>query len=290
VTVTDRRVLLRPPLLAVHLLALVAVAVCLVGGFWQLDVYRSEQDTSRTERAAATAAPLTATLGPDAGITNELVGAPVVAEGRYAPADQQILVSGRPGGGGGGDSDGDGGSGRVDDDGYWVVSPLRLESGSAILVVRGWSPSAMAPPVPAAPVTVTGSLQPGEEPGADSVLGADRVVDSVRIPMLVGELPYDLYGAMLIRTAERPAPTDGLVPVDPSPPDVPWTDGLRNLAYALQWWVFAGFAVFMWWRICADQLGRGREPDTASGARLSDPAAESDDGAPLGESNAGHRG
>jgi surfeit locus 1 family protein len=254
------RALLRPGMVAVHLLAVAAVVVCLVAGLWQFDVYRAEQDDERAERAAAPATPLTETLGPDEGITNEMVGVPVSAEGQYAPAGQQVLVSG-----------------RTDDgrDGYWVVSPLLLETGSAVLVVRGWTPSESAPPVPAAPVTVTGSLEPGEEPGADSDLGADRVIDSVRIPTLVGELPYDLYSAMVIRTAERPAPTDGLVPVDPTGPEVSWTEGARNLAYALQWWVFAAFAVFMWWRICADQLGRRREsasdaaPDaTTSGSSL----------------------
>jgi surfeit locus 1 family protein len=276
--VSDRRSLLRPPMLAVHLLALAAVVVCVVGGFWQLGVYQSEQDTSRDERAAADPVPLTETLGPDEGMTNEMVGARVVAEGRYAPADQQILVAGRADEGGGSGDDGFGG------DGYWVVSPLQLENGSAILVVRGWTTSAVAPPVPVAPVSVVGSLEPGEEPGADSDLGSDRVVDSVRIPSLVGEFPYDLYAGMIVRTAERPAPSDGLTLVDPTPPDIPWTDGLRNLAYAMQWWVFAGFALFMWWRICVDQS------QPASGARSSGPEAESDDGAPLGESSAGRRG
>jgi surfeit locus 1 family protein len=282
VTVPDRRSLLRPPMLAVHVLALAAVVVCVVGGLWQLDVYQSEQDTSRDERASADPVPLTETLGPDEGMTNEMVGARVVAEGRYAPADQQILVAGRDSASGSG-IDGMGGDGSGGD-GYWVVSPLRLENGSAILVVRGWIATAVAPPVPAATVSVIGSLEPGEEPGADSDLGSDRVVDSVRIPSLVGELPYDLYAGMIIRTAERPAPSDGLTLVDPTPPDVPWTDGLRNLAYAMQWWVFAGFAVFMWWRICTDQW------QPASGARSSGPEAESDDGAPLGESSAGRRG
>jgi surfeit locus 1 family protein len=32
-------------------------------------------------------------------------------------------------------------------------------------------------------------------------------------------------------------------------PDTSFTTGLRNLMYALQWWVFGGFVVFMWWRI-----------------------------------------
>jgi len=32
-----------------------------------------------------------------------------------------------------------------------------------------------------------------------------------------------------------------------------WT-GLRNFLYGLQWWFFGGFAVFIWWRWCRDQL------------------------------------
>jgi surfeit locus 1 family protein len=253
-----RWVMVRPGMLALHAVALAAVALCLIAGLWQLDVYESEQDSERAERASAAAVPLTDELGPDEGMTNELVGLPVVAEGHYAPADQQILVAGRAH------------SGR---DGYWVVSPLVLDNGSAILVVRGWTPEELAPAVPSAPVRVTGPLEPGEEAGADSELGSNRVVDSVRIPSLVGQLPYDLYSAMMIRTAERPAPSDGLAAVDASAPEVPWTSGLRNLAYALQWWVFGAFAVFMWWRICADRLGRGSDDDPEPEG---DPAPEDD--------------
>lgn len=241
----DLRVLVRPHMLALHLLALVAIAVCVTGGVWQFDAYQAEQNVQREALASAEPVALTSVLGPDEGITNELVGAPVTVEGQYAPAAQQILVDGRS-------HDGQ--------DGYWVVSPLLLETGSAILVVRGWTPDPTAPPVPSAPVTVTGSLEPSEGPGADPELGSDRIVDTVRTPALVGQLPYDLYSAVLIRTAEDPAPSDRLIPVDPTPPEPPWTDGLRNLAYALQWWVFAAFAVFMWWRICVDQIGRRRSP------------------------------
>ena len=27
---------------------------------------------------------------------------------------------------------------------------------------------------------------------------------------------------------------------------------MRNLLYALEWWVFGGFAVFIWWRYVRD--------------------------------------
>jgi hypothetical protein len=39
-------------------------------------------------------------------------------------------------------------------------------------------------------------------------------------------------------------------------PDV--TTKLRNLLYALEWWLFGGFAVFIWLRWCLDEV---RGPD-----------------------------
>ncbi len=46
-------------------------------------------------------------------------------------------------------------------------------------------------------------------------------------------------------------------------PGQPDTLEPRNLVYALQWWVFAGFGVWFWWRFIRDQ----RESE----AELSDP-------------------
>ena len=42
--------------------------------------------------------------------------------------------------------------------------------------------------------------------------------------------------------------------MSPPDPEVSWTVGLRNLAYALQWWVFGLFSAFMWWRMATDAL------------------------------------
>jgi hypothetical protein len=43
--------------------------------------------------------------------------------------------------------------------------------------------------------------------------------------------------------------------------------GLRNLLYACQWWVFGGFAVFLWWRWCRDVVTRvSAEESTAEEA------------------------
>jgi surfeit locus 1 family protein len=34
-------------------------------------------------------------------------------------------------------------------------------------------------------------------------------------------------------------------PPSPQPHGIAW----RNAAYAVQWWVFAGFALVMWWKM-----------------------------------------
>lgn len=232
--------LLRRRLLPLHLALVVVLAGTGTAGWWQLDAWRHEQADDVAQRAGLQPVPLAAVLGPDEAFAGEDEGVPVEVEGRYAPAAQQFLVSGR-------EQDGR--------EGFWVLSPLRVDGTappSALLVVRGWTADPSLPPVPAGPVTETGVLQPGEEGSA--TVGADRVVDAVRIPALVNAVDGDLYSAFLVRTSTSTS-TGGpdLQPVTPPAADPSWSAGLRNLAYALQWWLFGAFAVFLWWRICADE-------------------------------------
>ena len=59
--------------------------------------------------------------------------------------------------------------------------------------------------------------------------------------------------------------TDGLAAVSPDNiPTVSAVTSLRNLLYAGQWWIFGGFAVYVWWRWCRDTveaLERGRDAE-----------------------------
>jgi hypothetical protein len=48
--------------------------------------------------------------------------------------------------------------------------------------------------------------------------------------------------------------------VPPPLPDPSRWSGIRNLLYACQWWVFAAFVAFMWWRM-TDDVALG-EPDS----------------------------
>ena len=94
-------------------------------------------------------------------------------------------------------------------------------------------------------------LEPSESGGR--ALGPDRTTDAISVPALINDLPQRLYGGYGIALTDT-----GLPLVEPPEPEVSWTVGLRNLAYALQWWVFAAFALFMWWRMATENVAMRR--------------------------------
>ncbi len=135
-------------------------------------------------------------------------------------------------------------------DGFWVATPL-TQGDSALYVVRGWVEDPdQAPPVPAAPAAITGWLQPTEGTGAVDSDRSDAVLPQMRTADLVQQVDRDLYGAYVV--AQEPGP--GLEPatLDQLPPVGAFTS-VRNLLYAVEWWVFGAFAVFVWWRYVREE-------------------------------------
>ncbi|MFP5347478.1 MAG: SURF1 family protein, partial [Actinomycetes bacterium] len=156
--------------------------------------------------------------------------------------------------------------------GSWVLTPLTVQAdgGTATLpVVRGWVPQGT--PVPAPPsgqVEVVGRLQGSEVPAGpepDLPRGQTRVVSAAD---LVNRWGPPIYAGYLVVASPVEAP------LHPVPAKDPGDEGrgfhLLNLSYALQWWVFAGFAVFLWWRMVRDShlaaLGETRDGDDADAA------------------------
>jgi surfeit locus 1 family protein len=237
------RLWLRPGLIGLHLFGIVAVAVCIVMGLWQLGVYDSRQEHEQADKQEVPRVALSGLWGPDQPFEGRLNHRPVAAKGTFAPSDEQIWVTGKQQ------------DGRT---GAWLVAPFLVGGGEdALLVVRGWAPAATEPPdVPAGTVTVDAVLEPGE-PGSQPYDPDRREIGSVRIPALTNELPYDLYSGFAISTSEAASGGLALVP-PPKPGDVSWTVGSRNLAYAVQWWVFGAFALFMWWRMATESVAAAR--------------------------------
>jgi surfeit locus 1 family protein len=214
-------------------IALLLIAAMTVLGLWQLSVFDDRQQRDGAKRLEQEPVPLEDVMGPDDALPDDAVGRPVTVEGRYE-IGETLYVEGLPG----------------HDDAYAVVTPLVDATGSAILVVRG---STDASPGSAAaarggPVSVVGVLEPST--GDGEPVGGNRVTTGIRIAALVPGFSRDLYsGYLVLRSSVPPEP---LPAVQPPIPDPSLAAGLRNLAYALQWWVFAGFVGFMWWRIVRD--------------------------------------
>jgi surfeit locus 1 family protein len=130
-----------------------------------------------------------------------------------------------------------------------------------MLVVRGWASSVRAAaPAPTGPVRVTGWLQPGEGSGDPDPDPADDVIPDLAVSDAIQHVRQDLYGAYVIARTTTPPAVDGgrpLVPVTPAAlPEASAFTSLRNLLYALEWWFFGGFAVYVWGRWCRDEVTR----------------------------------
>lgn len=240
-------------MLLLLVLLLGAAAVCARLGIWQLD--RAElrgEAAARAEQAElldAPPEPLTDVLAPQTSFPGGLVGRKVEVTGTFE--DDPLLVAGRAL------------DGRT---GYLLLDPLRVDVGSdeppVLPVVRGWvaSPEAAAElaPAPDGAVHVVGYLQVGEGAGGTGLPPGQ--VDAISSAELVNRWEGPIYSGYLVLAQIDPQQDPGIALLPP-----PKTPGgglnVQNVAYALQWWIFGGFAVFVWARLVRDEARAEVEAD-----------------------------
>ena len=232
------------------LLALVIAGVMTVLGVWQLDVYHSKTAKATASRAAQPPVPIDTLMSVDEGLPGKAVGRQVQVSGRWAPAADQVFVSDRSA------------DGR---NGLWVVTPLLTGADSGVLVIRGWVPSTSAPDAvaPVGSVESVGTVIASEADDSSGAAATGRVLPSLRIPTIVGMVDYRLYDAFVVLSSSTP-PAGTATPVQPPAPPTDHA-GLRNIAYAVQWWIFAAFVLFMWARMLLDSH-RSRDRESAEPA------------------------
>lgn len=225
------------------LVALLLIPTMVWLGFWQLHRHQA-----RVERNALIADNLAAPPVPIAELT--AAGAepdpsdryrPVTATGEY-DARHEVVARQRTGP--------DGGMG------YYVLTPLRQDDGTAVLVNRGWVPAAQdpaelpaVPPPPAGKVTVTGRLMVDETTGTTGI--RERSGLPAGMVMLVSgqeraaALNVPVLGGYLELTGTSPAPRGASASPEPLPD--PDHSGIgAHFAYAVQWWLFAAGVPVGW--------------------------------------------
>lgn len=224
----------RPRNLVLLALATVLAVIFVLLGRWQLGVAENHahEDTLRAG-VQQPVVPLGDLLKPQEGFPNDSSLRRVSFSGHYE-ADKQFLVPDR----------------RLDGRrGYWVLTPVVVDgTGARMTVLRGFTttPTGFAEPT-SGTVRLVGYLAPSESSApADLPKGQHASVD---LPTLVNEWGGQVYNAFVFTAGQQPAASmQGLHHVPPPDPDTGGVDA-RNLGYAIQWWVFAFFAYYLWWRM-----------------------------------------
>lgn len=255
--------MIRPRWVLALLAALAVAAGFALLGQWQLE--RAIASGQVVQRTTEKVRPLEATARPGGPVPQKASGQMVSVAGRFVPGDEQLI------------------EGRLNQGkrGYWVVSHFVTESDAAgIPVARGWAPDARAArsaldTLTAAPdastVTVTGRFVPTEAPVVPREGADPHSLTTVSVAALInlwrGYTDQPVYAAYIVDNA---APA-GLTVIDSPVPEEDVALNWLNVFYAVEWVVFAGFAVFLWYRLVKDAVER--EEEEAAQAADRGPAA-----------------
>jgi cytochrome oxidase assembly protein ShyY1 len=265
------RTALKPRWLALLVLVLVAASIMSRLGQWQLDRARENGSRGQQQEQARPAAPLAGVLQARRTFPGTAVNRYVSATGTWDAVHQLLVVDRRDTTSVNGDTAGP--------HGLWVLTPLRLPDGSAVPVVRGWvaasdDPAATTSAVPGGTVTVTGYLQPSEPPNDDRSPGESAnlpagQVELVDVTHVIKVWPYPLTTGYLLLSGQSPASATApahLVKLQEGDSAL----ALQNLSYAIQWFVFSGFGMYVWWRLVREDHrgapGRGGRSGGGSGS------------------------
>lgn len=155
------------------------------------------------------------------------------------------------------------------DSGYWLVVPAETEKATLFVVagfinekenalevlnqVRELGFNQVLGASAEKPLTATGRYLPSEAP-VESL--GENLFDSLSVAQLINQDSFDsqqVYTGFMVLTENNLfSSVDGVelvtIGIPKSDSQVNWLSAF----YAIEWTVFAGFAIFMWWRLLAD--------------------------------------
>lgn len=253
--VTLGKVMRRPRWIAALLGALAVAGVFAALAQWQIS--RAAEEAIVAERPTEIVRELSALTETRVATSQQLTGSRVMADGRFVEGDSVVIaerlrVSG------------------TQQTGYWVVAHFETIESRDLAVVIGWAETLERAnsaqekfereiALDQAPLRVTGRFLPSEAP---------EVPDAGEDPL---SMRFVAVGELVNRWSTRAAegayfgyviskdPAAGLeVIVTPEPEQQAQLNAL-NVFYALEWIVFAGFAIYLWYRLARDAFERERD-------------------------------
>lgn len=256
------------------LLFVLVLVTCFVGlSAWQVD--RAQHKNDAVESAdVEEVEPFNEVMEAQAPMPGILADQRVSLSGHWLP-DAQVVVPGRV-------LDGD--------KGFWVVTMFAPDDARlgasvgadaedktiAIPVLRGFTTdekTAMESRAAEGPVKMTAQIGPVEGPMPGNSLPEGQV-RSVSTSQLINLFPDLLtYSGFLIPESATgdaaSVATDGLAFVPPTTTRDEGGFDLQSAGYAIEWLIFAGMALYMWWQLLRDDFMRRR---LGEGSDSQDPA------------------
>ncbi len=222
----DYRFTKRPAWLIGHVIVLVAIVSFVNLGLWQLR--RHDERTALDDRVAERIVDIPVDLQSARSLaTDDLELRQVAVEGSWDAAREVVLLARTL-------------NGRS---GHNVLTPLVVSDGSAVVVNRGWIPIDFEGPPVVGATPPTGDIsivvvarqtevRRGLGP-TDSPDGALDTVSRVDLDRLAAQFPYPLESFYLQLVSPAPEGFPLVLPL-------PEPGGPPHLAYAVQWFAFAG--------------------------------------------------
>ena len=244
------RVARRPKWIGALVLALAVAAAFAALGQWQLE--RSIQNTTIEEPETETPVALSTVAEPQTPMSDPSIGQRVTATGTVVPGDFTVLT--------GRDNDGV--------EGAWLVAHVITDEGVSLAVGLGWAPDADAAEAAEAdvavdvPFAVAGRYLPTESPEVNDVESGERRALSIGELLNLWQEPGPVYAGYVVLAD----PTPGLDAIHQPPPFRDVSLNWLNLFYAAEWVIFAGFAVYLWYRVVRDEWEKEQEADAAAEA------------------------
>jgi surfeit locus 1 family protein len=235
----------RPRWIAALLLCLGIAAGFAALGQWQLS--RSIQNVDTEAPDTETAVPLSSIAEPQTEVTQPQLGRLVTVEGDFVVSDF-IVLTGRNNG--------------EDADGAWLVAHFVTGEGATLAVALGWAPDAEAAAAAEGIVSWAGPLEgrylPSEAPTDSDFEAGERSALSVAELINIWPDSQPAYGGYLVLEQAWP----GLDAIYSPAPVREIEFNLLNVFYALEWAIFAGFAIYLWYRLVRDVVEREQQEPT----------------------------
>jgi surfeit locus 1 family protein len=237
----------RPRWIAALLLCLGIAAGFAALGQWQLS---RSIDNAQVADAPDTevAVPLESIADPQTAVTPDQFGRTVTVAGQFVAEDFTVVTDRNNG---------------ADEHGAWLIGHLVDADGATVVVALGWAPDAEAALAAANPNgagavnagTLTGRYLPSEVPSDSDFEAGERSAISVAELINVWPDAVPAYGGYLIADVAWP----GLDRIVAPAPSREVSLNLLNVFYAIEWVIFAGFAVYLWYRLVRDVVEREAE-------------------------------